>query len=106
MLYLSNAFSLNMINGDVIVRVVSCGIKEVSRILKENKYVSIIGHKDIAAIVSSDLGLDVEYNRQSVSLKTDDVMVIAQYIGPRLIEGTTELPDGTKIEYRYLSFRG
>ena len=60
---------------------------------------SCIGHADIAAVLSGLIGFDVPVNRVSVSLKPGDVLVVGQYVGPRLPEGCKELPDGARIEW-------
>jgi len=64
---------------------------------------SAVGHADTAAVISADLGITVPANRQTVALKPGDKALLAQYIGPRLAEGTTALPDGAKIEYYAVS---
>jgi len=61
--------------------------------------ISAIGHADMAAVIASELGLQVESNRISVALKEEDEAVIAQYRGARLAEGTVELPENSTIEY-------
>lgn len=58
---------------------------------------SYIGHADIARIV----GLPM--NRETCPpLKAGEQFLVAQYVGPRLPEGATSLPEGAKIEYRWL----
>lgn len=60
---------------------------------------SIVGHTDVAAIISGMLGTDVPMNRESISLSCGDVLFVAQYIGPRLPEGCTTLPEGASIKW-------
>jgi len=103
MLKLANAFSLNMLNTEVETHVlVTKRIRkeEAKELLKEG-FENYIGHKDIANVVSNELGLPVEMNekRPNLLLNPEDVVVIAQYIGPRLPEGATELPPNARIEY-------
>jgi len=43
------------------------------------------------------LGVSVPVNR--VNVKLTGPMVVAQYMGPRLPEGATTLPEGAKIEF-------
>lgn len=65
--------------------------------------VSAIGHADIAAIMSNFLELDLPVNRVSIKLDDPkDIVLIGQYIGPRLPEGTTKLPDNAKLEWWYV----
>ena len=54
---------------------------------------SIIGHPDTAAIVG------VPCNRENYILNTDVELTVAQYTGPRLEPGTTQLPAGAQIQY-------
>ena len=66
--------------------------------------VSAIGHENMARIVSNDLGHVFEVNRMSVKMDVShneigDCAIVAQYIGPRLPEGATSLPDGATIRY-------
>ena len=61
--------------------------------------VSAVGHSDTAALFSSQLGREIEPNRVSVKLAPEDILVVGQYVGPRLPEGATELPEGAKIEW-------
>ena len=59
------------------------------------------GIKDIANVVSNELGINVEMSekRPNLVLQPEDLVVVAQYIGPRLPEGATELPANARIEY-------
>jgi hypothetical protein len=60
--------------------------------------VSAIGHADTARLVGQQLGVALPADRRSVVLGGEPVL-IAQYIGPRLPEGATALPEGARIEY-------
>lgn len=60
---------------------------------------SAIGHADTAAILSNLLGVDLEVNRVSVKLDVGCHALIGQYVGPRLPEGDTDLPEGARIEW-------
>lgn len=65
----------------------------------DDEIVSAVGHANTAAVFSSILSHDVTANRISVKLGPNDRALIGQYVGPRLAEGATELPDGAKIEW-------
>lgn len=54
---------------------------------------SVVGHADTAAI------LGVPFNRVTLKLHKDDTLIVAQYDGPRLPEGTTTLPDGASFRW-------
>ena len=59
--------------------------------------VSSVGHADTAEIYSNELGRDVAFNRVSIEIGENTEVLVGQYFGPRLSEGTTELPVGAKI---------
>lgn len=95
--YLANAFSLNMLNiGADGMRV---NIQPVPPAEIPAEAVSIVGHTDMAAILSSILNRSVEVNRESALLQKEDVLFVAQYHGSRLPVGATELPQGARIEF-------
>jgi hypothetical protein len=60
---------------------------------------SCIGHADVAAVLSSLLGETIPANRITVSLNPGDTVIVGQYVGPRLPEGATALPEGARIEW-------
>lgn len=96
-MFILNAFSLNMLDGnaDVIVRQVT---QKVAASLAP-ACVSAVGHADTAAVFSSVLGVDIPCNRATVALKEGDVALVGQYSGPRLAEGATSLPEGAAIRW-------
>lgn len=65
--------------------------------------ISAVGHADTAKILGNMLGIDLPMNRVSVKIGDfgDDKtrVIIGQYVGPRLPEGSTELPEGAAIEW-------
>jgi hypothetical protein len=61
--------------------------------------ISVIGHADTAAVMSSMLGRELVADRRSIQLEDGDLLLVGQYIGPRLPEGATALPDGARIEW-------
>lgn len=100
MRYIGNAFSLGMLDdAHAVVEVHRMSIEQAGLWLKKDDFVSAIGHKDTAELVSSMLGIDIGYNRISLSLKTDDEILVAQYSGQRLPEGATSLPEGATIRW-------
>jgi hypothetical protein len=92
-IYLSNAFSLQM-QGDFFAETSPIDIGDVSK-----EAISIVGHADVASVLSDLLGYKVPVNRVSVSLQPGDVLFVGQYCGPRLPEGATKLPQGAKISW-------
>lgn len=93
---LSNAFSLNMISTDNAIKIL------ITPINKNNIPVDVesaVGHPDTARVISNELGFTVEPNRVTVRLDKGDILFVAQYIGPRLQEGATTLPENATIKY-------
>lgn len=102
MLYLTNAFSLNMLPAGIdhaMVVLVKLDREEMAEVVGANPdFTSAIGHADTAAIVSDLLGVAVPMNRVSVRLEhPDDALLVFQF-GTRLPEGTTKLPEGAALD--------
>lgn len=89
MIYVSNAFSLNMIPRELLERVRMSPCEEPDT----RHMVSVVGHPDTAAV------LGVAFNRATLRLSAADILYVAQYIGPRLPEGATTLPEGARFEW-------
>ena len=98
--YIGNAFSLQMVADNAIIAKVEVSPEEIP-----TEAVSIIGHADTAAVVSTILGRDVPCNRASVMLSDEDVLYVAQVVGGRLPEGATTIPDGMEIKFYRITVR-
>jgi len=99
--YLLNSFSPNMLKlheGVATVHFEKISVAHARQIL-DHGFISAVGHRDTAALLSDALGVPVPENRATVTLIADDVAVIGQYRGVRLPEGTTSLPEGATIEW-------
>ena len=96
---LTNAFSVNMLpqSADLAFRQVN--VEAVRNLNAHHGLESAVGHADTAAVLSTLLSFPVECNRVNVTLDRDHSLVVAQYRGPRLPEGATELPAGATIEF-------
>lgn len=93
---LLNAFSLNMFNPSSCFPI----FREVSiDYVKNTSLESAIGHADTANVLSNILERNIPVNRSTVSLAEGDSAIVAQYIGPRLPEGATQLPEGATIKF-------
>jgi len=93
---LLNAFSINMFNPSICFPI----FREIDvDYVKSFNLVSAIGHADTAKVLSSILEMDIPTNRISVTLNSGDFAIVAQYIGPRLQEGVTQLPDDAEIRF-------
>lgn len=105
MLYLSNAFSIQMLSNNVNLSFKKISVVDAREITHEAIYIEnfqgAIGHADTANVVANELGISLNLNnRISLKLKAkSDILIVAQLTGGRLPEGTTILPDGFKIEY-------
>ena len=104
MLYLANSFSLQMLDLERVnyIEVTPLTQEEVKEILSKG-FISIIGHRDTANVLSSTLNIIIPYNRISIRLSLEDTLIVAQFVGGRLPEGTNTLPEGYKIEFLKLN---
>ena len=97
MLYLSNAFSLQMLDTS---KTTSVSIKPIDiDAVKKAGFISAVGHDDTARVLTDMLGKNVQCNRISIKLKPTDTLIVAQIVGGRLPAGTTKLPDGFKMRF-------
>lgn len=103
--FVSNAFALSMLDRAAQLSSprspIPIDVNRVKDILfnPDNKVVSVVGHADVAAQLSNITGVDLPVNRVSIKLTEGDVLLVGQYVGPRLPEGTTTLPEGSVIEW-------
>jgi len=90
-IYLSNAFSLNMLNLNpeipVPVRlfVGPIDLEQVKSLL-EIGFESAVGHQSTAEILSNLLEIEVPVNRVAIKLRSGDILIVFQ-LGIRLAEG-------------------
>lgn len=97
MLYLANAFSLQMLDTD---KATAVSVKPISiDAVKTAGFVSAVGHQDTAMVLTDMLGKNVPCNRVSLKLTPLDTLIVAQIVGGRLPAGTTKLPDGFKMQF-------
>lgn len=87
---LLNAFSIQMIADH---RCISLTFSKLDLAPNLKNFESFIGHEDLANL------LGVKTNRVGVKLEDNDLIIVAQYVGDRLPEGSTGLPLGAKIEF-------
>lgn len=109
MFYITNSFSLNMIQenveyGEIVFATVVDPVEFIRETeTRHGKAVSAVGHADTAALFSCVLETEVPAARTSVALTPADVLLVGQYKGPRLPEGATELPEGSKIVWYHVA---
>jgi hypothetical protein len=104
MQFISNAFSINMVESPRKGQSFTAKFKRLSTVdasemVREDYFKSVIGHRDLAEVVGIELNATLPFNRESVKLRAGDVMLVCQYSGPRLPSGCTELPEGAQIDY-------
>jgi len=99
--FIANAFSLSMLSLDADAGAITFRRLTLAeaREIAEQPHTSCVGHADTARMMSAELGMSVEPNRCSVQLRHGDRMLVAQYSGPRLPEGATELPEGAAFRW-------
>jgi len=95
-IFISNAFSLQMIPNELLEKGVNISVNEISKeefkFIKD-KAVSVVGHEDTARV------LGVKFNRANLTLGKDNVLIVAQLIEGRLPEGATTLPIGFSFKF-------
>ena len=83
--YLGNAFSLGMLDGDAKLEVRKVSTEDVKKLLNGD-FVSAIGHESTAQVVSKLLQTEVPQNRIQLKLEKGDTLVVFQLL-KRLEEG-------------------
>ncbi len=108
MVYLANAFSIQMLPGNrtVDVRFAPISTTTASQIYHQSpEVVNCIGHLDTAAVVSEMLNTDVGAPRTNISIQEGDELIVAQVVGGRLPEGCKTLPEGVGIRFYLVSIQ-
>ena len=82
MIYLCNAFSVNMLSPMWVtearqVRVERISAKETGEILRGSEWQSYFGHRNSAWHLSRYLKAEIPVNRGSFSLKPGDILIVA-----------------------------
>lgn len=100
---LLNAFSINMLDTEHVdistVKVEKISLAQARELAATGKLQSCIGHADTAAVVSNLLGTAFPSNRTTIVMGNRETALVAQYVGPRLPEGTSVLPEGARITW-------
>jgi hypothetical protein len=98
---ITNAISLNMfaigaLPSQLSLREISL---EVARALvATTPFTSAVGHADTARLLSSELGVEIPMNRATITVESGKLLV-GQYVGPRLPEGASQLPESARIKW-------
>lgn len=99
-IYVVNAWSLNMAPANHSTKCEEVDAVEVAKWAASGEAGVAIGHQSTADLLTALLGVKIDAIRTTVKGIPGDVFYVCQYIGPRLEEGVTALPEGAKIEYR------
>lgn len=107
MLYISNAFSLQMLGEEVVgnIRYQQINIEDVKHFLDEFddeegvEPISAVGHQDTAQVFSNLLERNIPTSRINITLEKGDTLFVGQLMGGRLPEGTKTLPENMKIKW-------
>lgn len=112
-LFVTNSFSLGMMDkGDYStvlekLLVVQLNDEQAKKIIdfasESHQIVSGVGHANTAAILSDILEIEIPENRISLKFRHKDLILVGQYSGPRLPEGSTSLPEGASIKWYLVS---
>jgi Domain of unknown function (DUF1874). len=103
MLYIGNAFSLSMVEGDAILKARTVTIGDVKKALENSSFVSAVGHEATAQIMSELIGVSIPYNRAPIKLKAGDTLVVFQLL-KRLEEGRVLSSDEIKaLPYKFVA---
>jgi hypothetical protein len=92
---LANAFSINMLSGDSLVRFERMTQEQFAAHLRAGGFVSAIGHASTAAFLAERLGIQVPENRINVAVEPGVLLYVVQIKG-RLPEG--KVLSGEEIE--------
>lgn len=99
-MHILNAFAVSMLPQEGgVVKFIPLSPEEVRAAMSGKVIVSHIGHTSTAAVLSRELNIDLYTCRDNFTINADSDVIVAQYIGPRLPEGTVELPQGATIKY-------
>lgn len=105
-----NAFSLNLVPAEIIhkLRIAPVTTDEIKNAYGGGEAInSFVGHENTAVVMEKVLNgsgdksvfIPIKANRQTIRLSESDTAFIGQYIGARLEEGATELPEGAEIKW-------
>ena len=98
MIYVSNAFRLSMSRGAVSHPI---QLKLAKSFATSDGVESAIGNEYACRLINKILKTNFKVNRKSFPLVDGDILIIAQYVGPRPPEGSQSLPKGARIQWYF-----
>ncbi len=100
---LMNSLPVSIFNhADRVVSVVKITAQEAATLLSAG-FTSAVGFASTAGLFSTLLGVEVHMNRINVSVTDADVVIVGQYTGPRLPEGSVSLPEGAVVTWYHVT---
>ena len=103
MIYIGNAFSLQMLKQNCKMAITSADINEVRQEIANNEFTSCIGHENLACVAGQALGglsVDRLFHRIDICLLPGDTLYVCQLIGGRLKKDCTKLPKDVKFVWK------
>ena len=83
-LYLANAFSLNMLDfnnkNELTIKIEKISEEMVKELLSKQDFVSVIGHESTAKFITEILGIEVPTNRIQIKVKKGDKIIVLQLL--------------------------
>lgn len=67
--------------------------------MEEESFQSFMGQANVANLFSQMTGMSVQVNRKPYHIRTSDLVIQVQYIGPYFDDNSKELPKGGKLAY-------
>jgi len=93
MLYLANTFTLGMLKGERgEFRYERIDLEEAQKLIaREGRFVSAVGHKGTAELMSELLKVEVPFNRIQIAVNPGDKILVCQLL--------VRLPEGAVLSY-------
>ena len=94
-LYITNAFSLNMLKNpsEATIHISEIDIEQVKELLS-GEFISAIGHESTAKVLSELLGVEIKPNRIQIKVEYGDDLVVFQLM--------TRIPEGKVLSVEEL----
>ncbi len=104
MIYLCNGVSDSMLR-DPNVKQINYGLSESEfvDIINHAQFESVIGHQELADVLSIITGVDIPYNRKNINLNYDDVLIVVSMTG-RLPEHPKRVDYNGRLNYSFKRF--
>ena len=105
MLYLTNAPIIPISGEDLIVRAKEVSVNEAKELINREEWVSAIGHKSTAELLSIALEKEIPMNRVEIKIRKGD-KILAFSLNRRLEEGKVikDMKELEEIGYRLMLF--